>query len=230
MLAATSFTKHKLLFFSFLLFATLAATQARAQAGSPPATVRVSGTISATETKKPIPGATVQIQRNHQGLAAGAEGDFFIIALPTDTLLFRAVGYKPHRLVLGGTTLSQLVVQVKLLRDSIQLGEVRVTADRPDRAAINRALRNMKRPTPPVVKIPKKGPKPKPLFPVDSTAPKPEAPTISGANVDWIYDQFSRQGKERRKMDQIRAREAAEKAQQQRTQYNKAFRDNRGYE
>jgi len=226
----SSFLSHKLVFFSLLLLAALTATQARAQAGSPPSTVRVSGTISATETKKPIPGATVQIQRNHQGTAAGAEGDFFIIALPTDTLLFRAVGYKPHRLVLGGTTLSQLVTQVKLLRDSIQLGEVRVTADRPDRAAINRALRNIKRPAPPVVKIPKKGPKPKPLFAVDSTAPRPEAPTISGSNVDWLYDQFSRQGKERRKVDQLKARDAAEAAAKKRAEYNKAFRDNRGYE
>lgn len=212
-----------------LLFA-LATTQAWAQAGRPSPTVRVSGMVSAAASKQSIPGATVQVQRTHRGLAAGSEGEFFIVALPTDTLLFRAVGYKPHRLVLGGTTLSQLVVQVKLERDSIQLGEVRVTADRPDRAAINRALRNMKRPTPPVVKIPKKGPKPKPLFAVDSTAPKAEAPTISGSNVDWLYDQFSRQGKERRKVEELKARDAAEKAQQKRAEYNKAFRDNRGYE
>jgi hypothetical protein len=234
LLLAPFFFKHRLLAISLLLFAALAGTEARAQAGSPPPTVRVSGRVSAAENKQPIPGATVQIQRTHRGVAADAEGDFLLVALPTDTVLFRAVGYKPHRLALGGTTLSQLVVQVKLVRDSIQLGEVRVTADRPDRALINRALRNMKRPTPPVVKVPKKGPKPKPLFAVDSTAPRPEAPTISGSNVDWIYDQLSRQGKERRKMDAIRARDAAEKAaakaQQQRTEYNKAFRDNRGYE
>ncbi|WP_460584609.1 carboxypeptidase-like regulatory domain-containing protein [Hymenobacter arcticus] len=211
------------------LFA-LSTTRAWAQAGSPSPTVRVSGTVSATVSKQVIPGATVLVQRTRRGVAAGAEGDFFIVALSTDTLLFRAVGYKPHRVVLGGTTLSQLVVQVKLDRDSVQLGEVRVTADRPDRAAINRALRNMKRPVQPVTKIPKKGPKPKPLFAVDSTAPKAEAPTISGSNVDWLYDQFSRQGKERRKVQELEARDAAEKARQKRAEYNKAFRDNRGYE
>ena len=208
----------------------LAGTRAWAQAGSPPPTVRVSGNVSAAENRQPIPGATVQVQRTHRGLAADAQGAFFITALASDTLLFRAVGYKPHRLVLGNTTLSQLVVQVKMVRDSVQLGEVRVTADRPDRAAINRALRNMKRPTPPVTKIPKRAPKPKPLFAVDSTAPRPEAPTISGSNVDWLYDQFSRQGKERRKVEQLKARDAAEEAAKRRAEYNKAFRDNRGFE
>ncbi|WP_223650950.1 carboxypeptidase-like regulatory domain-containing protein [Hymenobacter psoromatis] len=208
----------------------LAGGRAWAQAGSPPPTVRVSGNVSAAENRQAIPGATVQVQRTHRGLAADAEGAFLITALATDTLLFRAVGYKPHRLVLGGTTLSQLVVQVKMVRDSVQLGEVRVTADRPDRAAINRALRNMKRPTPPVVKIPKRAPKPKPLFAVDSTAPRAEAPTISGSNVDWLYDQFSRQGKERRKVEMLKARDAAEEAAKRRAEYNKAFRDNRGYE
>nr|GFD54226.1 hypothetical protein [Tanacetum cinerariifolium] len=56
----------------------------------------------------------------------------------------------------------------------------------------------MKRPAPPVVKVPKRPAKPKPLFDVDSTAPKAEKPTIAESNVDWLYDQFSHEGKERR--------------------------------
>ena len=206
------------------------ASPAWGQAGSPSPTVRVSGRVSAAGSRQPIPGASVQVQRTHRGVAASAEGDFLVTALATDTLLFRAIGYKPHRLALGGTSLSQLVVQIALVRDSVQLGEVRVTADRPDRASINRALRNIKRPAPPVVKVPKRPAKPKPLFAVDSAAPQAQKPTISGSNVDWLYDQFSREGKQRRKMEQIKAQEAAQKAQQRRTEYNKAFRDNRGYE
>jgi hypothetical protein len=204
--------------------------EARAQAGAPNATVRVSGTISAAATREPIPGATVQVQRTRRGVASDVEGDFLITALPTDTLLFRALGFKPKRFALSGTTLSQLVVQVALVRDSVKLSEVKVVADRPDRASINRALRNMKRPAPPVAKIPKRPAKPKPLFAVDSTAPKPEKATIAESNVDWLYDQFSQQGKQRRKMEAVKATEAAEKARQTRSQYNKAFRDNRGYE
>jgi hypothetical protein len=228
-LAAVSFFfKPRLLLIGLLLLAALG--QARAQAGSPTPTVRVSGRVSAAESKQPIPGASVQNRRTRQGVAADSEGNFLITALAVDTIVFRAIGYKPYRLALSGTTISQLVVQVRLVRDSVQLGEVRVTADRPDRAIINRALRNIKRPAPPVVKVPKRAPKPKPLFPVDTTGPKVVAPTLGGANVDWLYDQFSRQGKERRKMEEIKAREAAEKAAEKRREYNKAFRDNRGYE
>lgn len=221
---------HQLRFFLLIFSCLLLSHRGRAQAGAPTTTVRVSGTISAAGSREPIPGATVQVQRTRRGVAANVEGDFLVTALATDTLLFRALGFKAKRFALNSTTLSQLVIQVALVRDSVKLSEVRVTADRPDRASINRALRNMKRPSPPVVKVPKRAPKPKPLFAVDSTAPRAEAPTISGSNVDWLYEQFSRQGKEHRKLESVKAADAAEKARQARDQYNKAFRNNQGYE
>ena len=191
--------------------------------------VRVSGSVTAADTRRPVPGATVQVQRTRRGMVTSATGDFAVDALPTDTILFRALGYKGQRLPLGGTGLSQLVVRIQLVRDSVRLGEVRVTGDRPDRAIINRALRNMKRPTPPVASGAKRPPKPKPLFAVDSTAPKAPVPTIASP-VSLLYDQFSREGKQRRKMEEIEATQKAEKARKARAEYNKAFRDNRGYE
>ena len=207
-----------------------AGQRARAQAGSPEPVVRVSGTVSVAGSRQPVPGASVAIARTRLGVSANAEGDFLITALPTDTIVFRAIGFKAHRLALGGITLSQLVVQISLEREAVALGEVKVSADRPDRAQINRALRNIKRPPPPVVKIPKRPAKPKPLFPVDSLGPKYEAPTIGASNVDWLYQQLSREGKERRKVQELKARDAAEEAAKRRAQYNKAFQDNRGYE
>ena len=191
--------------------------------------VRVSGSVAESRSRLPIPGATVQVQRTRRGVVTSTTGDFSIDALPTDTILFRALGYKSQRLPLGGTGLSQLVVRIQLVRDSVRLGEVQVTADRPDRAIINRALRNMKRPAPPVVSGAKRPPKPKPLFAVDSTAPKKPVPTIASP-VSLLYDQFSREGKQRRKMEQIEAEQAAEKARKARAEYNKAFLDNRGYQ
>jgi hypothetical protein len=191
--------------------------------------LRVSGSVLAADTRKPVPGATVQVQRTHRGVVSSPTGDFSIQALPTDTILFRALGFKPQRLPLGGTGLSQLVVRIQLVRDSVRLGEVQVNGDRPDRAIINRALRNMKRPAVPVVSGVKRPPKPKPLFAVDSTAPKAPVPTIASP-VSLLYDQFSREGKQRRKMEEIEAEQKAEKARKARAQYNKAFRDNRGYE
>ena len=229
-LLPTRFFSYWLATFLLVISSVLLGQRAQAQAGAPNPTVRVSGTISAAGSREPIPGATVQIQRTRRGVISDAQGDFLVTALPSDTLLFRALGFKPKRFALNNTSLSQLVVQVALVRDSVKLTEVRVTADRPDRASINRALRNIKRPSAPVVKVPKRAPKPKPLFAVDSAAPQAEKPTISESNVDWLYDQFSHEGKERRKMEAVKAAEAAEKARQTRSQYNKAFRDNRGYE
>ena len=191
--------------------------------------VRVSGSVTAAGTRQPVPGATVQVQRTRRGVVTSATGEFAVDALPTDTILFRALGFKGQRLPLGGTGLSQLVVRIQLVRDSVRLGEVQVTADRPDRALINRALRNMKRPKPPVVSAVKRPPKPKPLFAVDSTAPKAPIPTIASP-VSLLYDQFSREGKQRRKMEQIEAEQSAEKARNARKKYNKAFLDNRGYQ
>jgi hypothetical protein len=203
----------------------LLAGAAHAQAPS----VRVSGSVSEAKTRLPIPGATVRVLRTRRGVVTNPNGEFAIDAQPTDTVQFRALGYKEQRLPLGNTGLSQLIVRIQLARDSVRLGEVQVTADRPDRAIINRALRNIKRPAPPVVSGAKRPPKPKPLFPVDSTAPKAPVPTIQSP-VSLIYDQFSREGKQRRKMEQIELQQRAEKARKARANYNKAFKDNRGYE
>ena len=191
-------------------------------------TIRVSGSVSAAATRQPVPGATVQVQRTRRGVAASGKGEFTIETLTTDTLVFKALGFKSQRIPLGGSGLSALVVQIQLVRDSVLLGEVRVSGDRPDRAAINRALRNMRRPLPPPVSQVKRPPKPKPLFAVDSSAPKAPVPTIASP-VSLLYEQFSRAGKERRKMEEILEAERAEKARQARARYNRAFRDNRGY-
>ena len=209
-----------------LLLGLCGGLSARAQAQN---TVRVSGSVAEARSRLPVPGATVQVQRTRRGVVSGTTGEFSLDALPTDTILFRALGFKTQRMALGGTGLSQLVVRVLLARDSVQLGNVQVTADRPDRAIINRALRNIKRPKPPVVSGVKRPPKPKPLFAVDSTAPKAPIPTIASP-VSLLYDQFSREGKQRRKMEQLEAEQKAEKARRKRAEYNKAFRDNRGYE
>ncbi|RSK32488.1 carboxypeptidase-like regulatory domain-containing protein [Hymenobacter metallilatus] len=198
-------------------------------AGLAQAQIRVTGSISDAASRKPIPGATVLVQRTRAGVVANKEGDFNITANNTDTLVFRAIGYKAQRLLLGGTGLSQLIVQIKLLQDTVQLGEVRITEGRPDRATINRALRNIKRPSTAPTSAVKRPPAPKPLFPVDSAAPKAPVPTLASP-VSLLYEQFSREGKQRRKMEEIQAEEAAEKARQVQRRYNKNFKDNRGYE
>lgn len=201
---------------------------ALAQAGQPTPQLRVSGTVSDARTGRPLPGAAVRRLHTQRGAVANTQGDFLLPANPTDTLLFQALGYKPQRLPLRGTALAQLVVQVQLVRDSVRLGEVRVTADRADRASIDRALRNLRRPAAPVAHGALRPPAPKPLFAVDSTPPPP--PPFGNTPVDWVYNKLSREGKERRKMKQIKIQDARQKAHQKQLEYNKAFKDNRGYE
>ncbi|MCA8832700.1 carboxypeptidase-like regulatory domain-containing protein [Hymenobacter pini] len=215
------FTRHArswFLLLPLLLMAALVTAQ-----------VRVTGSISDGASRRPIPGATVLVQRTRAGVVANKDGDFNITANSSDTLVFRAVGFKAQRLPLGGTGLSQLIVQIKLQQDTVQLGEVRVTEGRPDRATINRALRNIKRPSTAPTSAVKRPPAPKPLFPVDSAAPKAPVPTLASP-VSLLYEQFSREGKQRRKMEEINREEAAEKARQVQRRYNKNFKDNTGYE
>ncbi len=202
-------------------------------AGLAGAQVRVTGRVSEAGSRKPIPGASVMVRRTQLAVVADASGDFGLSASRTDTLVFRAVGFKAQLLPLGGTGLSQLIVQIKLQPDTVQLGEVRITEGRPDRAVINRALRNIKRPSTAPTSAVKRPPAPKPLFPVDSAAPKAPVPTLASP-VSLLYEQFSRAGKERQKMRDIEAAEAAQKAAQKaaqdRRRYNRNFKDNRGYE
>ncbi|WP_303312610.1 carboxypeptidase-like regulatory domain-containing protein [Hymenobacter sp. BT730] len=193
------------------------------------AQIRVTGSVSEAATGKVIPGASVMVQRTGRGVLANNEGDFGLNALNTDTLVFRSVGFKTQRMPLGGSGLSQLIIHIKLERDNIQLGEVRVQEGRPDRAAINRALRNVRRPSTAPASAVKRPPAPKPLFKVDSAAPTAPKPTLANP-ASLLYDQFSREGKERRKMEEIEARDQAEKAVQKQRVYNRNFLVNEGYE
>ncbi|RYU75324.1 carboxypeptidase-like regulatory domain-containing protein [Hymenobacter persicinus] len=196
--------------------------------GAAAAQVRVTGTISTLAGRKPIPGAAVLIQGTRKGTVADNEGDFAIDVANTDTLMFRAVGFKPQRLPLDRTGLSQIIVQIYMVRDSIQLGEVRIQSGRPDRAQINRALRNVRRPAP-STNVVRRPPPPKPLFPVDTIAPKMPVPTIASP-VSLIYEQFSRAGQERRKMEEILNEKKVQEAEKARQKYNRNFKDNKGYE
>jgi hypothetical protein len=190
--------------------------------------IRVTGSISDKDTKQPLPGASVVNVRTRRGVVANPEGDFAVTALSTDTLEFRSVGYAAYRLPLGGTGLSQLIVQIKLQRASVQLTGVTIREGRPDDATISKALRNIRRPTPPPNAV-KRPPKPKPLFPVDSTAPKAPTPSLQNP-LSLIYDQFSREGQQRRKMEEIDEQKRLEAELAKRRAYNRMFKVNKGYE
>ncbi|OON65396.1 carboxypeptidase-like regulatory domain-containing protein [Hymenobacter sp. CRA2] len=192
------------------------------------AQVRVTGSVSDKQTRKPIAGASVVNISSKRGVVADDQGDFGITARPTDTLEFRAIGYETYRMPLGGTGLSQLIVQIKLMRASVQLTGVTIREGRPDDETIRRALRNVRRQAPPPNAV-KRPPKPKPLFPVDSTAPKAPVPTLMSP-ISLLYDQFSREGAQRRKMEAIEEEKRIEAERAKRRAYNRFFLINKGYE
>lgn len=193
------------------------------------AQVRVTGSISDATDGKPLPGATVIITSTGRATPANGAGEFSVSVANTDTLVFRSVGFQSQAIPLGRTGLSQLVLQIRLTRANVLLGEVQVTEGRPDRTQINRALRNIRRPSTAPASAVKRLPPPPPLFPVDSSGPHAPKLTVQSP-VSLIYDQFSREGKQRRKLEELQAEERAEQARKARERYNRNFRDNRGYE
>ena len=74
--------------------------RAQAQVTSPPALVHIRGTVQEAVSQRRLPGATVRVQRTRRGMATDAQGDFLLTARPTDTLLIRALGYKPQQVLL----------------------------------------------------------------------------------------------------------------------------------
>ncbi|WP_460675662.1 carboxypeptidase-like regulatory domain-containing protein [Hymenobacter coalescens] len=190
--------------------------------------VRVTGSVSEKLTRKPIPGASVLNLSTGRGVVADEQGDFDIKVKATDTLEFRAVGFQPSRLPLGNTGLAQLIVQIRLEQASVQLTGVTIREGRPEDETIRRALRNVRRQAPPPNAV-KRAPKPKPLFPVDSTAPAPPTPSLQNP-ISLLYDQFSREGEQRRKLEAIQEEKRIEAERASRRAYNRYFRINRGYE
>ncbi len=185
-----------------------AQTRAQAPLNGP---VRIRGLVIAAVDQHPIPGAGVFVTATHQGTVADVLGSFQITIQRTDTLVVRAVGFEPRFFTVKPTTPDQIAIEVRLQPDSIQLGLVTITADRPDRAEINRALRGIRRPT--TVAPMLRRPVGTPIFeprPVEAPAP----PEVLINPVSFLYEQFSRAGRNRRKLAEWEAQRAAELEEQ----------------
>lgn len=203
---------------------------ARAQAparGVSSVVVRVSGVVLAAADRRPIPGAGVFVAGSGLGTAADVEGNFQLTINRPDTLVVRAVGFRTRRFTLRPKAPERFAIEVLLDIDSVRLGEVIVTADRPDRAEINRALRAVRRPSA-ALPAPRRS-QGKPIF-----APPPVtagmAPSAFENPISFLYEQFSREGRQHRKLEQWQAEQEAAEQERRRRQQNKAFRDNTGYE
>ncbi|WP_255474364.1 carboxypeptidase-like regulatory domain-containing protein [Pontibacter qinzhouensis] len=188
--------------------------------------VRVSGTILQPDKSTPIPGASVQRVGYTTGVVSDEKGTFLIDIDQQDTLLIRAIGYKSILYLPRNLPVSELRVSIVMQEDSVMLGEVEVT-NRPSQEMIERAIRNMKRPDPNYVKNPSYKP------PVDIPPPAPAAAPSITSPISMLYEMFSKEGKQKAKLQQILTELEMERilkeAQQEREEYNRLFKDNRGY-
>ncbi len=186
-------------------------------------TIRVSGTVLQPDKVTPVPGAGIIKYGTNTAVVSDEQGKFLIDIEENDTLLVRAVGYKPLLYLPKKLPVSELRVNIVLQEDSVMLGEVEVTS-RPSEEMIQRALRNMKREDPEYVKRPGYRPELEPGPP----APPPP-PTILNP-MTFLYDMFSKEGKQNQKLQQLLLIEEMKRRRQEKENYNRFFKDNTGYE
>ncbi|WP_276499003.1 carboxypeptidase-like regulatory domain-containing protein [Pontibacter litorisediminis] len=172
---------------------------------------KVSGIVLQPDRKTPVIGAGISRLGTGTVVATDQSGRFTLLAQPGDSILVRAVGFKPvlYRIRQEQELLFVLQEEVQRLR------EVEVSS------------------TPTVVKRP---PENKPAFTPPPPVP-PSPPSILWNPVSY----FSKEGKQRRKLRKYLAKEADKrqlqeaerlKAEQEKAKqdYNRFFKNNTGYQ
>mgnify|MGYP003579229851 CR=1 FL=1 len=167
--------------------------------------LRLTGTIRHAQTKAPLESITILKTNTGRGTVSDAAGIFRLNVLPGDTLLIRAVGFKSQQYVVHARAQQDLSVDILLEEGSLELPEVKIVGGL-DYEKVNRALRNMKKPPPPKVVV--KPPAPKPLYKEKETVPV--APSLENP-ASLLYDMLSKEGKDKRKLEELLAEEAARK-------------------
>ena len=185
--------------------------------------IRISGTVLEPDKSTPIPGAGVIRYGTTFGVISDEEGKFLIDIDQSDTLMIRAVGFKPLLYLPRNLPVSELRVNIVLQPDSVLLGEVEITS-RPSEEMIQRALRNMKKEEPEYVKRKGYRPELEPGPPPPPMAPTPLSP------ISFLYDMFSKEGKQNQKLQQLLLIEELKRRKEEKEKYNRLFKDNTGYE
>ncbi|MFD2248348.1 carboxypeptidase-like regulatory domain-containing protein [Pontibacter ruber] len=188
--------------------------------------IRVRGTVLQSDKKTPIPGAGIMKVGTTKGVVSDDKGEFLIDIETEDTLLIRAIGFKPLLYLPKKLPVSELRVNIILQEDSVMLGEVEVTS-RPSEEMIQRALRNMKRQDPNYVK------KPGYVAGSEPPPPPPPAPATVLSPVTMLYEMLSKEGKQNKKLQEMLLQQEVERRrieyEKQKAEYNRFFKDNTGY-
>lgn len=214
-------------FLIFFLSGLLGVPRAIAQTSGH--SIWVSGQVLREDTKAPIAGVSVYLKSSGQGLATNAQGAFRIQMASSDTLVFRALGFRQKEYVPSLRSVTELRINILLQEESVQLREVKVSPMSPEK--VDRVLRNMKpRPAPPKPRM--NVTVPRILIPPGPPAP----PDIITSPLTFLYEQFSKEGRQRTRVSKLMEERERQKelerimirqdsVRQARLRYNRFFRD-----
>ena len=191
--------------------------------------VRITGTVLQPDRKTPVAGARVIVVQSRVAALTDNSGAFRMYTQPNDSLLIRALGFKPLYYVLKPQAAPQLKLTIILQEDSVQLQEVQVNS-MPSEEQIRKALLNM--PEKPKMLVQRPGYVPG----LEPPPPPPPLPTILWNPVSY----FSKEGKQKRKLKRLvnaedahrrqleaeRLKAAQEEAERK---YNSFFKDSTSY-
>jgi hypothetical protein len=154
--------------------------------------VQLSGYILNNEDSAPIPGVHVMNNRSRIGTISDEKGFFSMAMNRADTILFSAVGYQTHTLVLDASAraASQLV-QIKLSPRTYELQEVDVRAI-PTEDNFKKDFLSLKLPDEPQLALPSvKG-----LKLAEGIYTIPTGGIAISGPFSFLYNQFSQQARE----------------------------------
>jgi TonB-dependent starch-binding outer membrane protein SusC len=83
-------------------------------------TLRVNGKVTGNDDALPIPGVSVTVKGTTKGVVSGSDGNFSIMAQPTDVLVFSFLGYTTQQIPIQNNN----IINVKLIPSSSALDEV----------------------------------------------------------------------------------------------------------
>ena len=188
------------------------------RAQMPQPTAKVSGRVLQASDQKPLAGVTIVARPGRLATTSTGNGSFSIKAKPGDTLVFYSVGFKNERYLVS--TKPEQLIKIILQQQDVKLQEVEITS-RPSAEKINRAMRNMKKkPEPDPMKAP---PAPEPLFEEKETTPVKVNAYRNPAT--FLYDKYSKEGKEKQKMEAIYQQKADSAARAKEAKYDELFLD-----
>jgi len=92
----------------------------------------VMGTVVAEGSGRPIPGATVHLEKSRRGAITQPDGRFVIVDVPagSDVLIVRSIGYRSYRQPLNLRSGDTLRLRIALSEATIELQKVVVAASK----------------------------------------------------------------------------------------------------